>query len=83
MVCEGFIEEATLERNHLDIWRKNSGRGIISKYKASEVGEYLCVQAHYKEARVPGEEAESEEVTTDGEKREPGHQPCKVLLDHL
>jgi len=77
VVCEGFIEEATLERNHLAIWRKNSGRGIISKYKASEVGEYLCVQAHYKEAIVPGEEAESGDVTTDGEERELGINPVK------
>lgn len=76
MVWEGFTEEATLESNHLGHWRKNSGRGI-SKYKDSGAGEY-----HYKEARVPGEEAESRDVTTDGEERELGINPV-VFLDHL
>lgn len=77
MVQEGFIEEVTLERNCLDIWRTNSGRGI-RKYKTSG-GRVPLFQANYREeARVPGEEAGSAKATADGEERELDINP-KVL----
>lgn len=70
-----LLSEATFgERNHVDIWRKHSGRGIG---KGSEGWECSCVQFNRKEARAHGEEAESESIPADGVRKGTGVNPVR------